>query len=318
MWNLKQGANVPQDFYLEGVSGSSSFRDVQLTLRYTNQGAPAEDKANITVFALQITTPVTTAMDIDATPKMPDVTFSASLTPQSFSAIDWYLMTRFTQHGRNDRFRLPMSGTQTVSGSLDWKPTWGDFFHGADKVEIHAKAQVQTSNVKVETVMEGYQIRGTDPSRADILAVLTTDQQRAICWQETTMRQFVNSPGFPIFGPPNGWGLMQFDPPPDDQVIWNWRLNANAGIAYLNRLHADAQSYLNYYYNVALHTPSTADNWSWNPHTDHPERVWDDAFSRYNAGTQIYDHGGNPDCATYVDGCAYAGLIDGHIARQPW
>ena len=33
----------------------------------------------------------------------------------------------------------------------------------------------------------------------------------------------------PLFGPPGGYGMMQLDPPPGPQEVWDWRANINGG-----------------------------------------------------------------------------------------
>lgn len=128
------------------------------------------------------------------------------------------------------------------------------------------------------------------------------------------MRQFDNE-GWPLWGTPDGWGLMMRDPPPDERYLWDWRYNLTGGVGYLDLCHQQAQVYLNYWHDQA---PGA---WNWNPHNDHPEWVWDEGFARYNTGDPIYSpngNNGNRNCGSNQDGCNYANIIDGHIAVQPW
>ncbi|MBM7623771.1 hypothetical protein [Sporohalobacter salinus] len=53
-----------------------------------------------------------------------------------------------------------------------------------------------------------------------------------------------NFGGAPNWGGPDGWGLMQLDPPPNKKVLWDWKANVAEGI---NRLESKRQAAKNYF-----------------------------------------------------------------------
>ena len=162
-------------------------------------------------------------------------------------------------------------------------------------------------------------------------------------WAESTHRQFTGvrytGVGTPVFGRPDGWGIMQLDDIPGftktEAHFWNWRTNLQKGADYLDGRYQEALDYLNFH-----HRPSVDGNpnsgWSWDPDdaaTDSSVRIriWNDAFSRYNAGAQIYypnGNGGNENCnasrnptgsdASQFLGCVYRDRIRSHMSSQPW
>jgi hypothetical protein len=46
-------------------------------------------------------------------------------------------------------------------------------------------------------------------------------------------QQFNASTGLPYFGAPNGWGVLQLDPPPNSLILWNWQSNIQAAVNQL-------------------------------------------------------------------------------------
>ena len=83
-------------------------------------------------------------------------------------------------------------------------------------------------------------------------------------------------------------------------------------------IHGDARRYLAYHY---LQTRGTDDEWSWDPRTEHPDRIWNDAFARYNTGRTIYSPNGNKgrrNCARNNTGCSYSATVRSYVDNPPW
>ena len=67
------------------------------------------------------------------------------------------------------------------------------------------------------------------------------------------------------------------------------------------------------------------ESWTWHPDT-HPDRVWDDVFSRYNTGRPMYSPNGNggvPNCnatdaGSNPKGCAYSRNVRENVIGTPW
>lgn len=155
-------------------------------------------------------------------------------------------------------------------------------------------------------------IRGANPPREELHAVLAHPVLRQVCARESGQRQFLANPFggasvHPLWGDDGmgGVGLMQvLEPPPTDDEVWNWKANALRGIkqfkdrlttsrAYVESLrHSHEFLHLIAHYNLvrkASHQFSvsvTVPDWS-------PEQIEDDAIRGYNghAGRDGYGHG---------------------------
>ena len=186
-----------------------------------------------------------------------------------------------------------------------WKPTWDDLLVGANKLTVHVTATVTTDDGVEKSVSAskgGYQIHGENPWQPQIFLIANFVEAKAVGWKESEHRQFENPTpnsltkpysgvGLPSFGTPNGWGLMQLDnPPASEEQIWSWKANVKKGVSYLMDIHAIADQYFRMHHN---------ESWAWHPDT-HPDKVWDDVFSRYNTGSPMYSPDGNdgmPHCS---------------------
>ena len=45
--------------------------------------------------------------------------------------------------------------------------------------------------------------------------------------------------GLPLYGPPDGWGIMQVDPPEKEEAIWSWKENMKVAISRINTGYID-------------------------------------------------------------------------------
>ena len=89
-----------------------------------------------------------------------------------------------------------------------------------------------------------FTIIGTNPDPNIVKAALGTNPwfvQNIAKW-ESGYSQF-NSSGLPFFGTPHGFGIMQLDPPGNSQNIWNWNNNVSVGVAQINWLSGDSQTW---------------------------------------------------------------------------
>jgi hypothetical protein len=188
-------------------------------------------------------------MNISDVPEMPDVTFDAIVIPQDILAdvtFQWYLDMTFTQHNRNDQHRVPETGTIDIQGDGSWAPNWRNLFAGGNLV-VHVKASIR--GVEAEDKQEGYKIKGNNPANAIVNSELGGSPATNIaCWESGhTLDQF-GGDQWPLFGAPNGWGIMQIDNPPaqcplDENVIWNWKTNVGMGLCVIGQKERDARGY---------------------------------------------------------------------------
>jgi len=285
----------------------------------------------VVVFKVEISTPVTTQMDISNVPAMPNITFNARFQPSTVKLSEvtfkWYLIITFRRDRQpaDDENRIPIAGTTNIIGITEWTPGWGNLITGGN---AHVYVTASIDGVESRNDQDGYQIRGTNPTQSQIFGLANTIEARAVCWQESTHRQFnaIRYTGIamplPSYARDGGYGLMMPTPASNEQV-WNWRTNLQYGVDYLNRLRQDAQAYLNYWYRVALNTSDPGDDWSWNPaDTAYVDRIWNEAFSRYGPhGGQgyLYSPNGNGGVEnTTVPIYSYVQRVRGFINNPPW
>lgn len=230
--------------------------DYTVTLNVTclacNQDLPPMS-IRVVVFKVEIITAITPVFEVDITPTMPDVEFEVAVTPASIAAeisYDWFLETRFNQISsvppRDDNFRFPESGVDTIAGATKWKPTWGAKVIVADVVKPTVEAYHSSNpSSKAKHQKDGYKILGRNPTQAETVAEvgMTPWFIGGIVAQESSFRQFEPSPGLPLWGHPNGWGIMMVENPPRDELLYNWRENVAEGVLILNNKFGDADAF---------------------------------------------------------------------------
>lgn len=99
-------------------------------------------------------------------------------------------------------------------------------------------------------------------------------------WEQfnETNRNEYNQSGNPIYGYPNGFGLMQIDTPPATEVqLWNWRENIEAGKQLLDEKYSIA----NHIYLSIKKKYSNAQNYN-------NTELLKQTFQLYNGGKYYY------------------------------
>ena len=278
-----------------GPTPSTSEGSDWVRATYQGNTTDADHDCDLTVFNVNITTPTSTAMDITTAPAMPSATFHADIEPEdilSKTTFKWYLQISFTQHGRSDQHRVPTSGTQDVQGNENWTPDWSCLSPnpvGGD-LHVYVTASVSGASSEDEDDQSGYEIKGTNPSKATVKSGCSI-QEQVVIYKESSPKwcQFSPTPvGWPIFGPPNGWGLMQLDPPPSELVIWSWTGNRTAGCGVLSDKYSWGLGYPQRLRNKYGGNPNIRD---WNS----DEERWKDGYQLYNGGHAWRFHFDDPD-----------------------
>jgi hypothetical protein len=200
---------------------------------------------------------------IDTAPTMPDIIVRIRPEYSLLTANMKYEIT-YNQNGRNDL--KPYSATTFVNS---WNVNYNGEFHGGEAVVTVSSGTIS------QTLTRNLHIRGTNPSKDTVKSGLNIYQQ-VVVYKESYPRwcQFTTG-GLPIFGPPNGWGLMQLDPPSGEEVIWNWHTNRTAGC---NMLSWKYNHGLNYPADVRVAGYTQARDWI------SEEERWTDGFQLYNGG----------------------------------
>lgn len=166
-------------------------------------------------------------------PQMPALT-ARLLGPPLGGTTTWKITTQYTGHGRNDSDTYPSAGGAVLPSSSTWdiRAAFGSYVRGGTATITY---RYNTSPESAFT----FQIRGTNPSEANAKTRLGSSPWflTRIARQESGIRQFNGND--PLFGAPNGWGMMQLDPPPGPQEIWSWWANVDAGKVRLNQKNGE-------------------------------------------------------------------------------
>ena len=339
---------------------------------------------------VSIAATTTGALKITTEPEMPTVTFDARVTGADGDGIDvsyqWYASVSYRGVGKqsttNDsgevvmidevhlfESRVPevgtLSGTNGASSQENtWTVPWGEVLLGGN-LTIYVTATISSGGEEIASVSdtETYKVIGTNPSLENIQEITENSVEKlAVSWHESCHSQF-DYPGdtcrarndmLPMYGEPDGWGIMQIDNIPgvtkSAGIFWNWRTNLQEGMNYLDTIYAEALMWLEDRYDDDDESEDGRSSgedhdWGWSPfELDDPavsRRIWDDVFSRYNSGGHLYytsGNGGVPNCAASrgdkrgrttdpgevenpnmrFDGCDYADEVRRHINLVSW
>lgn len=136
----------------------------------------------------------------------------------------------YNEHGRNDSSQQLQFSNRSLTSELDF----GAEVFGGTLSCYCSIAWRRISDGATGQTGEGIQqfgILADNPSRADIRMALGTVELQVIGYKESRFYQFDNA-SLPLFGPPNGFGIMQIDNPrPTARQLWDWRQNISAGTA---------------------------------------------------------------------------------------
>jgi hypothetical protein len=121
---------------------------------------------------------------------------------------------------------------------------------------VYVKVIARDNNGKIIAFADinANKIRGINPTSEKILSEAGSNEIRAILSQESNLLQFTDNSswpygedGWPKYGYPNGYGLMQLDnnPPAREDQLWNWKRNLEGGKAIYNRGVIYSEDYFN-------------------------------------------------------------------------
>ena len=247
---------------------------------------------------------------ITSEPKMPGTKAEAKLENFTGGTVQyqWKLTVRWT--GPDSRkFNDDFSGTTQTSNDQTsaWLVNWGGKTRGGDDNVIEVKA-VAGSKTFSKSIKKPFKILGDNPTIAEVKAGLTLQEQVVVYLESRPKWKHFNTAGFPIWGKPHGYGLMQLDRidptgrHPTDEEVWNWKSNRAAGrgvlqfkLALARRYGSDVRAGNVYGRDGIPNHPAPA-NWYRNPATAKPiayrrasdlstdEQLWKEAFHRYRGG----------------------------------
>jgi len=180
---------------------------------------------------------------ITSDPHMPQLAAHAEILhvdpdPTASTEFEWTAEIDYTGPDGSD-FNFTFAASTSVGGS--YTPDTGGATRGGD-LTYTASATVNGKVLTGET--QGLMIVGTNPSHQQVNAALGGFPATNIaCWESNHKLAQFNSQGLPLFGAPHGYGIMQLDPPPSAEDVWNWSQNVSDGLGVLATKLADAKGY---------------------------------------------------------------------------
>lgn len=169
--------------------------------------------------------------DISTVPEMPtSIKANAQLKNFDGGTVNFYWDLTAEWTGPNERRTKGVyAGHATGENSqvMILPITCETLMRGGDEVTLHVVA-VGGVHRKEVTLQNPFRIVGLNPSKQEIRAELTLEEQ-VLAYLESRFRQFKQNRDFPLWGDPDGWGIMQVDPPSNDDQLWNWRVNVQEG-----------------------------------------------------------------------------------------
>ena len=122
-----------------------------------------------------------------------------------------------------------------------WYDTNDEIFTGGEVLITLIAKSYQTGEIlaRLDTVKLG-KILGDDPGKPQIISYTNDNVIRAIQEFESEFKQFeynannswpYGETGWPLYGEPNGYGIMQLDSDPaaTERQLWNWKANIDGG-----------------------------------------------------------------------------------------
>ncbi len=240
---------------------------------------------------------------IEGTPKMPSISFSAIPKFEIIGSfnLDWELEVKWIDERDTpyrttiEKFRGQESGFG--NGLIYWTIPWGEKIIGGDEIKITGTI-VYNGFTYTTSKKLNMRIIGKNPTPADVKNGLNIHEQIVVYLESRPKWKHFNESGsirgYPIWGSPHGYGLMQIDPPHNNAQIWNWRVSREEG---KQRLNEKKQKALNYPSTIRNGTDSRK---SWYPRfrnkksysrvTDfvddiNNEQLWKETHHRYRGGS---------------------------------
>jgi hypothetical protein len=203
-------------------------------------GANASIVADETFFVFLV--PDKVIARITAEPRLPAIPIVLQLNP-GFSLngeASYSSFIDYREHGRNDKSHTVQGRTNTLNFSINF----GAIIQGGT---FHLDLTVPWRHTSGATGVQQFQgvssIRGVNPPKTDVRSRLSDIALQVTAYRESRFRQFA-ADELPLFGAPNGFGIMQLDTPPATaRQVWDWKENVDAGAALFAQKKQDARTY---------------------------------------------------------------------------
>ena len=234
---------------------------------------------------------------ISPEPKMPELKAEAQLKNFTGGVIHytWEFTLRWTgPDGRlfNDEFA---GKTEAQNAEVSaWTIAWENKTRGGNDIALRVTT-VGKGKTYQKSVTNPFKIIGENPTVAQVKAGLSLQEQVVVYRESFPKWQHFNNQGFPIFGFPHGYGLMQLDNPrATDEQVWNWKENRAAGVVLLQQKRTDAEGYPGRI-RAKARRGALSPGYLNTPNFLTDELLWKETFQRYNGGAYWWWHPVDPD-----------------------
>jgi hypothetical protein len=243
--------------------------------------------------------------DITKDPKMPDITAKAKLENYNGGTVNFQWNLRVQWEGPDGRqFDDSFPGNTTAKNSevSPWPIGWNGKIRGGDEITLDVTAAAG-GKVYDQTINHGFIIKGTRLDPSIVKSGLSLPQQVMVYLESSPKWQQFKADGFPSFGAPHGYGLVQLDniPPSgrhaSDDEVWNWKLNRATGVDVLQQKYNLAARYgRDIRTGTVLRDQPVPRSWYIDPKTGKTmkyqhatdlttdEQLWKEAFHGYRGG----------------------------------
>lgn len=158
----------------------------------------------------------------------------------------------------------------------------------------NARQKIYGTNVGIGRIHNWINGILTDPTERSIVKKIACLESGPRDGPKQFLGDRENGQGRPVFGPPNGYGIMQVDPPQLYYDLWNWDLNVSEGIsiwamklAESAKAHTDALRRWNATRPRQRQCPAgSVPPLSTTQGDDGIPQLWRDAIRRYNCGKE--------------------------------
>lgn len=180
---------------------------------------------------------------ISTEPKLPVMKVQWSWnSPLQVVSVIHTVHIEYVEHGRNDKTKVMQVTTNSLLAVYDFgAEVQGGILVGRCTVNWRNPSTGETGTTGAG---EGkWSILGDQPMKEAVKKLLGTIPLQVIGFKESKFRQFDNV-GLPLFGPPNGFGIMQLDnPKPTARQLWDWKQNVGGGFALFKKKNAEVNQH---------------------------------------------------------------------------
>lgn len=184
--------------------------------------------------------------------RMENISFPISLSNGAVvlrSHYNWHIS--YLDRGRAD---VTAESTGTCEGK-QFVIDFGSFVQGGTffcSIQVILRLNGKETCCRVEFAGP---ILGRNPSKDSIRGVLGSTDAQVRAYLESRFRQF-DSGGQPLWGPPNGFGVMQLDnPSPPALALWSWQANVETALQLIDAKKKETRQHYQNLYNAYPKAP---------------------------------------------------------------